>query len=268
MYGIKVELVAETASFRDPGGQLYHVCLPLPPVSTIIGIAGAALGLSFEQVWNWFRDQRISVGVQGEAVGRGKDLWNYTKRTVNLEKENNSRSDIVNREFLCFVERKLSNNSGVLTSTASPVKLYYACEHKEAVQKLYQAFREPVYALTLGTNDELAKCVSLTLYEAMEPVETDELCNVMVEGDWSRQFSFDWETIRAMPVTVSLTSPTVTKLPVDYSFESNGVRKGLRYQSFTFLTSVQRLKVPVRAYQFDQDRIPLISIYMESKHEI
>jgi len=35
MYGLIVTLYAKTASFRDPGAQLYHETMPLPPPSTI-----------------------------------------------------------------------------------------------------------------------------------------------------------------------------------------------------------------------------------------
>ena len=55
MNGLMVKLYAKTASFRDPGAQLYHDTMPLPLPSTIVGIAGAALGLSFDDALSFFK---------------------------------------------------------------------------------------------------------------------------------------------------------------------------------------------------------------------
>lgn len=253
VYGIKVALVAETACFRDPGGQLYHATLPLPPVSTIVGLAGAALGLSFDRVWGWFRQNQVSVGVNGTPFGKGKDLWNYTKRTVDLEK--NPRTDILNREFLCFAPRFMQEQSD-----SGSVNIYYACEDHISARQLYEAFLEPVFALTLGSSDDLAKCKSVKWFDNLSAVTTSELQDVMVEGDWSQQFTFDFEAIKKAPLSVSLSAPKVKRLPVDYSFDESGVRKAVRYESFTFLSNIQRLKEQVPAYCYGEEQIPLSAI--------
>lgn len=46
MYGFFVSLHGMTASFREPGSHLYQATLPLPPISALVGMAGAALGKS------------------------------------------------------------------------------------------------------------------------------------------------------------------------------------------------------------------------------
>ncbi|MED0680466.1 CRISPR-associated protein Cas5 [Aneurinibacillus thermoaerophilus] len=254
MFGIRVELVAETACFRDPGGQLYHVTLPLPPVSTIVGLAGAALGLSFEQTWTWFRQAQARVGVKGASIGKGKDLWNYTKWTVDLEKK--PRNDILNREFLCFAPRSLEQRE-----LAGMIQLYYACEDESYAGRLYEAFLSPVYALTLGASDDLAKCISVKWFDHLPVKETTELSNVMIKGDWSHAFTFDWEAIQRMPLRISLNAPKVARLPIDFVFDAKGVRKGARYESFTFLTHLQRLKQSVEAYCFGEEFVPLAHIH-------
>jgi CRISPR-associated protein Cas5t len=244
MYGFSVELSAETASFRDPGGQLYHATLPLPPVSTVIGIAGAALGFAFQRIWEFFVTHDILIGVKDvspQRPGRGLDLWKYQKIVTN-----EVRSDILIREFLF-----------------RPVfRLYYGCNEKSPIEQIRQAFLAPAWALSLGTSDDIARL------EAVSPVEniseavggTTELRHTLIPGDHADNYLFDWDAIGRTPIRQSLELPLVKRLPVDFAFEPNGERKGCEYRPFTFLTDIQKLKTPFAAYVFGQEAVPLISL--------
>ena len=248
MFGFSVVLSSETASFRDPGGQLYHATLPLPPVSTIIGIAGAALGVPFQQVWEFFKDNDISVGVKdisrswrGAPPGRGLDLWKYQK-IVSSE----VRSDVLNREFLY-----------------RPVyRLCYGCQDKGTLEQIQRAFLSPAWALSLGTSDDIARLGDVSRTETIGEVSEGavELSHSLIPGDQSDNYSFDWEVIRNTPVRTSLELPIVKQLPVGFIFGPDGDRKGCTYKPFTFLSGIQRLKQPYPAYVFGQEAVPLISI--------
>lgn len=248
MYGFFVVLSAETASFRDPGGQLYHATLPLPPVSTIIGIAGAALGVSFQQSWEFFQANDISVGAKdissswrGMTPGKGLDLWKYQKIVTN-----EVRSDVLKREFLF-----------------RPVyRLYYSCKDREILDQLRQAFLSPSWALSLGTSDDIARMEEVSQIEAIEGIRGGavELSHSLIPGDQSDNYSFDWEVIKNTPIRQSLELPVVKQLPVGFIFGPDGERKACEYRAFTFLSGIQRLKNPCPAYVFRQERIPLISI--------
>ncbi len=249
MYGFSVVLSAETASFRDPGGQLYHATLPLPPVSTIIGIAGAALGTAFQPTWTFFQEYDIRVGVrdislswkEGTSPGKGLDLWKYQK-IVGKE----VRSDILKREFLF-----------------RPVyRLYYGCQASEILEKLRQAFLSPAWALSLGTSDDIARLEEVSRLETVEEVSGGvvELSYTLVPGDQSDNYFFDWEGLQKSSIRTSLELPLVKQLPVDFLFSPEGERKGCRYRPFTFLSGIQRLKEPCRAYSFGFDCVPLISV--------
>ena len=48
---IAVRVRAPVASFRRPLDHNYQRTLPMPPPTTLIGIAGAALGLSDRELW-------------------------------------------------------------------------------------------------------------------------------------------------------------------------------------------------------------------------
>lgn len=248
MYGFFVVLSAETASFRNPGGQLYHATLPLPPVSTMIGIAGAALGFPFQQSWEFFQANNVNVGVKdisrswrGTSPGKGLDLWKYQKIV-----SNEVRSDILKREFLF-----------------RPVyRLYYSCRDRETLEYLRQAFLSPAWALCLGTSDDIARLEEVSQIETIEVVNGGavELSLSLIPGDQSDNYSFDWEVIRNTPIRTSLELPMVKQLPVGFVFGPNGERKGCKYRPFTFLSGIQRLKKPCPAYFFGIDIVPLISI--------
>lgn len=249
MNGFYIILSAETASFRDPGGQLYHKTLPLPPVSTIIGIAGAALGFPFQQSWEFFHTNDVMVGVKdishswrGMSPGKGLDLWKYQKIVTN-----EVGSDILKREFLF-----------------RPVyQLYYSCETMDTLERIHHSFLSPAWALTLGSSDDIARLEEVSQIETIKQVNggTTELNYSLISGDQSDNYSFDWEEIiRHSPIRSSLELPMVKQLPVKFIFGSNGERKGCEYKPFTFLSGNQRLKNPCPAYCFGKDIVPLISI--------
>lgn len=248
MNGFSIVLLAETASFRDPGGQLYHTTFPLPPVSTIIGIAGAALGFPFQQTWEYFLANDINIGVKdisrsllGMPPGRGLDLWKYRKIVT---KE--IRSDILKREFLF----------------RPAFRLCYSCQDKEILEQLRQAFLSPAWALSLGTSDDIALLKEISEIEEVKEVDggTVELIYSLIPGDQSSNYSFDWTSICNIPIRAPLQLPMVKQLPVDFLFGPGGERKGSEYRPFTFLSGFQRLKNPRPAHIFGQEFVPLISI--------
>ncbi|MGI6553975.1 MAG: CRISPR-associated protein Cas5 [Bacillota bacterium] len=248
MYGFSVVLSAETASFRDPGAQLYHETLPLPPVSTIIGIAGAALGMSFKDVWQHFQVNEISVGVKDVTreyrktpPGKGLDLWKYRKI---VSKE--VRSDILKREFIF-----------------RPVYcLFYGAKSADKLKQLHSAFADPAWALSLGGSDDIACLEKITDIQPMEEVvaQGKDLTFCLIPGNYAESFSFDWETISNIPTSTTLELPVVKHLPIGFNFGSGGERKGARYLSFTFLKEIQQLTKPCTAYRLEDEIVPLVSI--------
>lgn len=241
MKGISVSLLAETASFRDPGAQLYHSSLGLPPYFTIVGIAGAALGKSFDEAVKYFEENKIYVGVYGKSAGNGKDLWNYQK----VVSSKPVGKDIIVREFLYRLN----------------VSLVYAAADIEIIYQLREAFLNPCYALSLGTSDELAKVVKVSDVVEVQEVEVEKVYNTVIAGDLSGQFELDWETIRKMPLKKTIKAPSVKKLPVRFSFNSEGVRKASEYATFTFLEEgLIELKNKIKAYRVVETVVPLFGL--------
>ncbi|HBC92674.1 MAG TPA: hypothetical protein DCZ10_07145, partial [Pelotomaculum sp.] len=244
-------LFSETASFRDPGGQLYHATLPLPPVSTVIGIAGAALGYCFQRTWEFFQTKNINVGVRDisrshreKPPGKGLDLWRYQKIAG---KE--VRSDVLKREFLL----------------RPGYRLYYGCGDKTVLEQLRQAFIDPAWALSLGTSDDLAQVREVSHIEPIRETSAGDtaLSFCLIPGDHSNNYSFDWAAIQGTPERVSLELPMVKLLPSGFIFGPGEERKGCEYKPFTFLAGVHSLKKACPAYCFSEDVVPLISIKQE-----
>ncbi|CDG36820.1 CRISPR-associated protein Cas5 [Acetivibrio thermocellus] len=214
MYGLIVTLYAKTASFRDPGAQLYHETMPLPPPSTITGIAGAALGLSFEDALAFMKENAVMVGCNGSSEGRGKDLWNYTKI-----KSGEITNAIIIRNFLADLK----------------VEIFFACEKREVITRLADAFENPVYAITLGNSDEIAKICSIEIFEEISCEKKKILTNTWLPGDYSRKLKVDWEKVKKAKISLTLKPPIVKKLPCDFEFDANGVRKAVKYLDITFM---------------------------------
>ena len=234
-----IELSSQTASFREPSGQLYHRCLPLPPFTTLVGLAGAALGTNFVESLEFFKEKGIYTGVKGKSHGKGRDLWNYAKISSGKE----VKKDIITREFLCCLT----------------LQIFYACNNFECIKALEQAFKDPVYALTLGNSDELALCKAISLYHDVYADSVTKLSNCWIQGNISNYYFYDWDKIQEADLTLKLTAPQVVSLPVDFNFKGL-LRKGSRYEMFSFIPDYVRFKQGIDVYMFGELAVPMFNI--------
>jgi len=139
-----LKVFAPQASFRRPLDINYQRTLPLPPPSTLIGLAGAALGLSDIQIWNKpegesLRNTRVSA-ILCNNPGLAKDLITILK-VKNRRIEDRSpyyREVLFNTEFLIIYHGK-----------------------EKFIQKLKEGFQNPQYPLSLGREDELIDILSI-----------------------------------------------------------------------------------------------------------
>jgi CRISPR-associated protein Cas5t len=248
-----------TASFREPGAHLYHITLPLPPISAMIGLAGAALGKDFKRTWAFFKTNAIAVGVNGTSDGNGIDLWRYKKmaaqpktdeeKTVMKEFDRNQivRGDILNREFLAEPE----------------FNICYTAPESNVIEELRNSFRSPCYALSLGSSDDIAKVKYVS--EICKPDERNDVTSLrgtLVKGTLLDNIAFDWEAIKKSGVAKILKAPMVKQLIVDFEFNGEK-RRGIRYSPFTFLIGEHRLDNPVTVFAIEKQFFPIFSIAEE-----
>jgi len=233
--GISIEVEALTVSFRESVGQLYHETLPLPPPSTLLGLAGAALGKSFEDTLEFFKQNQIGVGCRGKHQGCANDLWNYTK----LKSGGGTEKDIVVREFLYGFQGEL----------------YYICEDEKVADTLYHAFLSPYFGLTLGNSDDLIRINKVMWHDQVYKDKSCLLSDTWVNGDQLAAIELNWETIKKVPIAQTITPPSVKILPTDYIFDDKGARQVKNHHVFTFLGDKQRLTQSIPVYLFQKTAV-------------
>ncbi|SNB73786.1 CRISPR-associated protein Cas5 [Thermoflexus hugenholtzii] len=210
---------APVVSFRRPMDHNYQRTLPMPPPTTLLGIAGAALGLSDRELWaqdSPMRDLRVSVWIEGET-GRAYDMWTVLKIKGGRIAE---RSPYF-RELLFFADYTL---------------LYGGRE--ELLRRLERAFQDPVYALSLGREDELMLIEDIRWGEAApgEPRFRGTVLPVDLR-----------QTPGARPILTpgaSFEPPVVETLPLRFRVDTKGIRHPESSIPLTFLPLSLELEVP------------------------
>ncbi|HHW31438.1 MAG TPA: CRISPR-associated protein Cas5 [Clostridiaceae bacterium] len=238
MKGMIISLYAMTASFRDPNMHLYQETMFIPTPTSIIGISGAALGLKLKDALEYFKNNNIAVGSISKSNGMGKDLWNYSKLTSSQVKK-----DIVVREFIYDVN----------------VDIFIASDNISIVNELYEAFKDPVYALTLGNSDDLVKISNIEICDEILMTESKNLKNTWVIGNHMSNFELDWDKVKILPTKSIIRPPVIKNLPVDFKFNENDEREATRFSKFTFLESTYLLKTPISVYVFNDKYVPLFT---------
>lgn len=221
MLVVLLPLRSVTASFRNPEFQNFHKSFPLPPPTTLIGLAGAALGLSAKAAQDFFDATPFRAGVCGTSGGMATDLWKYD--TLESQKKGSKKEwrSVINREIY-FQNRWW---------------LAFGSDDHSAVERLYKAFQAPHYALTMGASDSLV-CVESPRVQLTEIVSTQaSVANALVAGDIV-QYVLDQAVAAGGSFSLNLSSadPVAYPLPVRFEYESDyGIRRVVKRQVFSFV---------------------------------
>jgi len=182
----------------------------MPPPTTLLGIAGAALGLSDTELWapeSPARELKVAVWME-EEPGRARDMWTVLKIKAGKIAE---RSPYF-RELLFFVRYTL---------------LYGGDD--ALLRRLEAAFGDPAYPLSLGREDELLLIEDVTLGTASEGAP--RFRGTIVPGD-----------IRKMPGLRPILRegavfepPVVEMLPLAFTVDAKGIRHPERPMPVSFL---------------------------------
>jgi len=226
MFVVTVDVCAQTASFRVPEHHTFQPTLPLPPLTTLIGWMGAALGMPFDEAMAFKNERCIAFGVVGSHAGEMRDLWKYIK-----VKEGEAIRDVLIREYLTdFV--------GTIACGAPD---------EEDAHSLREAFRNPIYALTLGTSDDLVKLRHISEVARADECLHADFENTVLDGDKSALYDPAID-LMATPVSYTIRAPQVFLLPTDFAFAGGGRRVRCR-KLFTFVGSPIILKEAIPAYR-------------------
>ena len=238
-----IEIQCQTASFRNPDFQNFHKSLELPPPTTVIGIAGAALGYSPLRAQEFFDESKFEIGIYGTYLGKCKDTWKYNKgiRDMRLYDPGLDGS-IIQREFLIFPTFIIA----------------FSSENIKAVEKLYKAFTSPVYALTMGNSDSLASIKNIEI--KLEISEADKIENCFVQGDVVNEVmslansgNFEFSIY---------TNDTLTyDLPIRFEYENDyGRRTVSKIDTYSLIGDLMKINYNIKGLQYKNHFIPLFSI--------
>ena len=200
MIYLVVPLHSRTASFRDPDFQNFHRTLRLPPPSTCIGMAGAALGLSAWEAQDFFQEGAWKIGIAGTSQGQANDLWKY--------------DDFKDGSIL--IREHLYDNDFVLV---------FGNQDAVNIDRLEDAFERPRYALSCGNSDSICTVDIPGMYRTAEIAQARELVNCYTEGDIIADVlsAVDPQTTSSFSIrTTSL--PVAQDLPVRFTYDKKGIR--------------------------------------------
>lgn len=239
-----VNIISQTASFRDPTFQNYHKSLILPPPTTIIGLCGAALGMTPLQAQDFFDETEISIGIYGCFKGKCQDTWKYNKGIRDMRLYNAGvDASIIQKEFLIENEFYIA----------------FSSENNSHIEKLKKAFENPVYALTMGNSDSLAKVakIEVDLSEKM----SCEIENVFVKGNVVNQVMETVDNSGDLEFSIYSNDALVFDLPTRFNYENDyGKRSISVVDTFSIIGDKMKLNFKVSGLQFQDKFIPLFKL--------
>lgn len=250
-----IEIVCQSASFRNPDFQNFHKSLELPPPTTLIGFAGAALGYTPLQAQEFFDDSKFELGVYGSYQGKCKDTWKYNKRTSDpwkyrswskhpslFKKKENIDGSIIQKEFLIF----------------SKFLIAFSSENEEAVQQLNSAFLNPVYALTMGNSDSLAHIKNIE--ENLTTTEADEIENCFVQGNVVDQV-MSLADKGNFGFSIYSNDTLTYDLPLRFEYENDyGRRTVSKIETYSLIGNQMKINYNLKGLTYKNHFIPLFSI--------
>ncbi|MBZ9728752.1 CRISPR-associated protein Cas5 [Salegentibacter sp. JZCK2] len=243
MKNFVIEIVCQTASFRNPDFQNFHKSLELPPPTTIIGFAGAALGYSPLMAQDFFDNSQFEIGIYGTYKGKCKDTWKYNKgiRDMRLYVPGLDGS-IIQKEFLIF----------------SRFYIAFSSENQSAVKQLNEAFLNPVYALTMGNSDSLAQIKNIEVN--ISDTEADEIENCFVQGDVVKDV-MSLADSGNLSFSIYSNDTLTYDLPVRFEYEDDyGRRTVSKVETYSLIGNRMKTNFNLKGLTYKNHFIPLFKI--------
>jgi len=237
-----LDIITKTVTFRNPEFQNFHKTLDLPPPTTIIGFAGAALGLSPKASQEFFETDSFEFGVYGRTEGKVKDTWKYTNKTKGAELYNyhpDFFGSIITKEIL-FI-----NKFYIAFGTDNNIKY----------DQLFLAFQSPKFALTLGNSDSLAFIKTIIENPVIE--NTDIISHCMIEGDVIGEV-FKKSDINFEFSIYENSEPIAYDLPTRYYYkEDYSARTVENVNTYSIIGDEMKLNYKIRGISYKNIFIPL-----------
>jgi CRISPR-associated protein Cas5t len=243
MKNFALEIITQTASFRNPDFQNFHKTLDLPPPTTIVGLSGAALGLSPLEAQEFFESNDLQIGVYGVFAGKCSDTWKYNKEIRDMRTYDPAKDgSIIQKEYLIYTRFIIA----------------FFGENHDALQKLAEAFRNPIYALTMGNSDSLAFIKNIELDLPQLSSYTVENC--MLQGDVINSvMSLASENLEFSIYNTS--DPLTYDLPVKFNYASDyGKRNVSKIGTYSIIGRKMKLNYEIDGLNYKDLFIPMLKL--------
>jgi CRISPR-associated protein Cas5t len=243
MKNFVIEILSQTASFRNPDFQNFHKSLDLPPPTTIIGLAGAALGLSPLQAQEFFESKNSKIGIYGVSSGKCNDTWKYNKDIRDMRTYDPGKDgSIIQKEYLIH----------------SQFIIAFASENSDMISKLIEAFQNPKYALTMGNSDSLAFVKNVEF--DLPAILGTEVANCLLPGDVIDNVI--QLASEKMEFSIYNTSEPLTyDLPLKFQYANDYGRRTVSHiGTFSMIGKRMKLNYEVEGLMYKDLFIPLITL--------
>ncbi|MBC7749045.1 MAG: CRISPR-associated protein Cas5 [Methylotenera sp.] len=245
---LRIRVSGSFNSFRQPDFQTYHKTLPLPPKTTVAGMLGAALGISPKEVNDkWLENNRFQMGIVGYSNGKASDLWQIDKITgygKGDEKLPGFRKIGNNSYYKAVIIREILFNCNFV--------IYLNFTENTDFESIKSHLENPVWALSLGREDELIKMTAIDLIE-IEEKEGVFLQNTMMPlNEKNEKYDIDLSR-RSSDGNLLNEAPKTVKLPMTFlQKEGSEAREAKTFQDFIFVSQLPIKPIGSKAF-FDED---------------
>lgn len=238
-----VEIATQTTSFRNPEFQNFHKTLDMPPPSTIIGFAGAAMGLSPKMAQEFFEEVPFVAGVSGFHLGRTTDTWKYRNQTKNMHLYDPLlEGSVIKREQLIL----------------SRYFLVFGSSDLESLRKLRASLESPLFALTLGNSDSLAWVKKVM--DDLSITESKLVKECVIPGDVVGEVLRRASEVPEFSI-YHTSEPITYDLPTRFDYNSDyGKREIKQTQSLSIVSQEMQLNFEVRGVQLEDRFIPVFDL--------
>ncbi|SMG44343.1 CRISPR-associated protein Cas5 [Dethiosulfovibrio salsuginis] len=232
---LRLGLRAQSASFRVPECHGFQPTLPLPPLTAMTGIVGAALGLDYLSAQDYVVRKGIRFGVIGTSDGRAKDLWKHRKI-----KGKETITSVLIRELMIGLK----------------TEIFLVSKDSGTIEELRGVFNSPKYALSLGSSDDLALWDTPVAMRDVSLVPLRRLKNTLVRGSLAGRCRMSID-LKNVPLNRPIHPPMVSLLPTSYE-GVKGERRVVAKEPFTFVDNELELEQDVMGIVWENKGVPLL----------
>lgn len=238
-----IEIATQTTSFRNPEFQNFHKTLDLPPPTTLIGFAGAALGLSPKMAQEYFEDSQFIVGISGFHLGRTTDTWKYRNQTKNMHLYHPLlEGSVIKREQL----------------VQSRFFLVFGSADSGRLSELSDAIQLPQFALTLGNSDSIAFIKKV--YEDVPAFRSNIIRECIVPGDVIGEVLRKAGELPEFSI-YHTSEPISYDLPIRFDYKSDyGRREVAQTKRFSIVSHEMQLNYEVDGVICEDRFIPVFEL--------